>query len=127
MTTDEILAYVRQAGIRLEVRGDRLHVEAPVGVVTPQVRDALARHKPALLELLAPSREFVTLSRGIVVPRAAWDFHDSLLRRGFRLSVDAEHQLQIGGSEALTDGDRAALSRWRLHVAALVEQCEVVA
>jgi hypothetical protein len=40
-------------GIRLAIRGDRLVVDAPAGVMTPELRDALAIHKPALLRLLA--------------------------------------------------------------------------
>ena len=38
MTADALPTAVRKVGILLEVRGDRLHVEAPAGVVTPELR-----------------------------------------------------------------------------------------
>jgi TubC N-terminal docking domain len=41
------------AGVVLEVRGDRLHVDAPAGMVTPDMRASLARHKGELLAMLA--------------------------------------------------------------------------
>lgn len=41
------------AGVILEARGDRLHIDAPVGVVTSEIRDSLVRHKPELLAILA--------------------------------------------------------------------------
>jgi hypothetical protein len=41
------------SGVVLEVRGDRLHVDAPVGIVTPEMRDSLVRHKAELLAMLA--------------------------------------------------------------------------
>jgi len=42
----------RNAGIRLEVRGESLQVEAPTGSVTPALRAALIAHKPDLLAVL---------------------------------------------------------------------------
>jgi TubC N-terminal docking domain len=44
---------LQAAGAVLEVRGDRLHVDAPVGLITLQIRESLARHKPELLAMLA--------------------------------------------------------------------------
>ena len=41
MTATEILTAARTAGIRLEARGERLHVEAPAGALTPTLRDQL--------------------------------------------------------------------------------------
>jgi hypothetical protein len=40
------------AGVVLEARGDRLHVDAPVGLITPEIHASLIRHKPELLALL---------------------------------------------------------------------------
>lgn len=39
-------------GVRLEESGGRLRVEAPPGALTDEDRDAIRRHKPALLELI---------------------------------------------------------------------------
>jgi hypothetical protein len=44
---------LQAAGVVLEARGDRLHVDAPVGLITPEMRDSIARHKPELLAMLA--------------------------------------------------------------------------
>jgi hypothetical protein len=44
---------LQAAGAVLEVRGDRLHVDAPIGLITPELRDSIARHKPELLAMLA--------------------------------------------------------------------------
>jgi hypothetical protein len=52
VTAQEILAEIRMLGGRLEARGDRLHVEAPKGVLTPEHREAVAVLKPELLQLL---------------------------------------------------------------------------
>ena len=52
MTAQEILAEIRNLGGRLEARGDRLHVEAPLGKVTPELKTRLALHKVELMNLL---------------------------------------------------------------------------
>jgi hypothetical protein len=44
---------LQAAGVVLEARDGRLRVDAPVGIVTPDIRDSLARHKPELLAMLA--------------------------------------------------------------------------
>jgi hypothetical protein len=55
MTTENIplIAECARAGIRLSVAGDKLVVEAPVGVVKPELLERLRRHKAALVEALA--------------------------------------------------------------------------
>ena len=50
--TDVFLAELRRAGITLRANGDRLTVEAPVGLVTPRLREELARRKTELLSTL---------------------------------------------------------------------------
>jgi hypothetical protein len=50
MTFPELLACVDRLGIRLSLR---LVVDAPAGVITQELLDALLTHKPALLALLA--------------------------------------------------------------------------
>jgi hypothetical protein len=55
MTTENIplIAECERAGIRLSVAGDKLVVEAPAGVVKPELLDRLRQHKAALVEALA--------------------------------------------------------------------------
>lgn len=48
-----LLHQLRQSGIRLQPRGDRLHVEAAPGVVTPELRLILTEHKADLLAALS--------------------------------------------------------------------------
>jgi hypothetical protein len=52
MTIHELLTATRTAGIQLEARGSRLHVEAPAGAMTDALRSELKRRKPDLLPVL---------------------------------------------------------------------------
>jgi hypothetical protein len=55
MTAQEVLEEIRMLGGSLEVRGDRLRVDAPVGTITPDIKAALTRHKAAIVaELSTP-------------------------------------------------------------------------
>ncbi|MHB8763134.1 MAG: TubC N-terminal docking domain-related protein [Deferrisomatales bacterium] len=53
MTALALLRDIEAQGIRLEAQGDRLRVDAPAGALTPELRAALAEHKPELLRVLA--------------------------------------------------------------------------
>lgn len=53
MNVIELLAELRGRGVRLQANGDKLHVSAPNGVVTPQLRASLVEHKTELLAILA--------------------------------------------------------------------------
>jgi hypothetical protein len=44
---------LQAAGVVLEAHDGRLKVDAPVGILTPQIRDSLARHKLELLAVLS--------------------------------------------------------------------------
>jgi hypothetical protein len=95
-------------------------------VVTPELRDALVRHKPALLAALSPSPGFVTLARDAVtgfvptLPVEAIELGIDLEARRFRQFVDASGKYQIEPTARLTDADRAAIARWRRHLAVIV-------
>ena len=54
MTAKAVLRHLRSFGARVSVVGDKIHVEAPVGILTPDLKAALAENKPALLKLLRP-------------------------------------------------------------------------
>jgi len=65
MTAQAILDRLRSFGVCLSVAGDKLRVEAPAGVLTPELRQELIEHKAALLALLRPYSPPVILgSRG---------------------------------------------------------------
>ena len=121
MTADEILAVAQHAGVRLSARGDRLHVQAPAGALTPELRAALARHKAELLALLSPAGTAVMLRGGLTVPMPALQLAWSLEDRDIRLTTGADHQLVVPAGAPLTEADRAGLARWRLHLAAIAE------
>jgi hypothetical protein len=53
MTPHELLATLHRAGAEVKVHGDRLRVEAPRGVLTEEIRQALVEHKPELLAELS--------------------------------------------------------------------------
>lgn len=120
---DEVLVATKQADIRLQAEGDRLVVDAPVGTLTPELRDALTRNKAALLARLQPVMEFICLKGGLIVLRPALELALDLEQRGFTLSLDPTERLEIeptASSGPLTDADRAGIARWHLHLAAIV-------
>ena len=63
----------RAAGIRLQARGDRLHVEAPAGTLTPELRQRLTEHKVELLALHAIRARLLALAVTLGIPRAVVD------------------------------------------------------
>lgn len=52
----ELLRDLAAQGARVEPRGDRLHVAAPVGVLCDELRKEIREHKPELIRLLADPR-----------------------------------------------------------------------
>lgn len=129
MTANHLLALTREAGIVLEAQGERLMVDAPRGVLTPELRAELANHKPELLAVLVPVTAVVTLKNGPTLPlpalRLVWD----LERRGFTLRLVPQpgtDAVVVEPTAGLTAEDRAALARWRRHVAALISYVDEV-
>jgi hypothetical protein len=120
VTALDILAVARTTGILLEARGERLHVEAPPGTLTPELRRAMVQRKAELLDLLAAPITFVTLKGGLVLPVPAVRLALDLEQRGFRMSLDPDQQFQIEPTATLTEADLAAIRRWRLHLAAII-------
>ncbi len=53
MNATSLISDLRARGVFLAAIGDRLRVDAPVGVVSPDLRAALAQHKPELVRLLS--------------------------------------------------------------------------
>ncbi len=61
-----VLERVRAVGVILSADGDKLRYEAPKGILTPDLRQALAHNKQAILEILETDR----LADRLVVQRA---------------------------------------------------------
>ncbi len=58
MSAAILIRSMREQGIKLSANGDRLHVEAPKGTVTAEIRDLLMTRKPDILaELREPRAE----------------------------------------------------------------------
>lgn len=73
MSAVALIRQCRDAGIRLQARGDRLHVVAPAGTVTPELRQRLTEHKADLLALHAIRNRLLTLAGTLGIPRAVVD------------------------------------------------------
>lgn len=53
MTAAKLLADLRAQGIRLAINGDRIHIDAPKGKLTPELRAVIVEHKAEILAILA--------------------------------------------------------------------------
>jgi hypothetical protein len=56
MTLDDLCDALDAASVDVAVAGDLLAITAPRGALTPELRQALADHKPTLIEALAEYR-----------------------------------------------------------------------
>ncbi len=50
---EALLTHLVEVGVSLVVEGDRLRAQAPKGVLTPALRNAIARYKPDLVALVS--------------------------------------------------------------------------
>jgi len=116
---EALIAEARRLGVELTAHDGRLQVNAPVGVVTPGLRDGLRTHRNDLLAWLRP--QFVLLNGGLALPLAALTLALDLADRGMPLATDSDHQLIVPDDERLTPADRAAIARWRHHLGAIIE------
>ena len=53
MTVEELDQTLQDRGIALEIRGERLRVDAPAGALTIELLEALVTHKASLMTLMA--------------------------------------------------------------------------
>jgi thioesterase domain-containing protein len=60
------LADLRRRGIQLRADGDRLHCNAPTGVLTPQLRSQIQQRKSEILEFLRTAKALARQQRAIV-------------------------------------------------------------
>ena len=73
MNAIPLIRELTAAGIRLQARGDRLHIDAPAGAVTPELRQRLTEHKADLLALHAIRRRLLDVAASLGIPRAVVD------------------------------------------------------
>ena len=64
--------------------------------------------------------QLVTVKGGLTLPVPATNLAVDLEFRGIVLAVDAAHELVVPTDSRLTAEDRAAILRWRRHLAAIV-------
>lgn len=119
MTAQAVLNEARRLGITLEARGSTLHIEAPSGSLTPELRAALADRKADLLAVLGLPARFVALKGGLVLPLAAVQFALDLEQRGLQLRVEADDVLFVGPRDRLTADDCVRIRQWKLHLLAI--------
>jgi hypothetical protein len=62
--TPTLIRDLRLRGVRLAARGDRVHVEAPAGVVSQDARERLAAAKAEVLAQLTLEQRFVGMTCG---------------------------------------------------------------
>lgn len=64
----ELLLALRVSGMKLWLDGDRLRVQATKGVVSDDLRQALAEHREVLIAMLKGSRGFSTQAPRVLTP-----------------------------------------------------------
>ena len=52
MTPDALLDKLERLNVKVTINGDKLRLEAPKGVLTPEMKEAIRQYKPALIALL---------------------------------------------------------------------------
>ncbi len=107
MTAEEVFDEIRMLGGRLEARGDRLHVEAPKGVLTPEHREALTALKSELLVLVRESRkddELQESTRRLQAMNVLLAISEDGVLRIVRTEAEA-HQVIAGGLTVYTPRD----------------------
>ena len=55
MNAQDLMEMLVQYGVRLEIQGDRICVDAPPGAITPALHEAMAEQKTDLINLLTPT------------------------------------------------------------------------
>ncbi|MBU4532294.1 MAG: hypothetical protein KJ650_01405 [Firmicutes bacterium] len=53
MTPAELITELELRNIKVSLAGDKLRLEAPAGVLTPALKEAIAKHKPELIAILS--------------------------------------------------------------------------
>jgi hypothetical protein len=99
MTLMEIVTMLRSHDVLLTACGDRLRVDAPAGVVSDEMRQAIHQHKAALLAMLTPERR-IPLPR---YPAPCWRCKGPSERQGLRYLLCPQCQEQEDHREQCTE------------------------
>lgn len=102
MSAAELVRQCHVRGIQLQVDGDRLRIEAPVGSFTPELREALVAHKPELLALDAVRVRLSAMADRMGISRAIVDSLpvEELAATAEQVALAAHHRDRSGGSLA---------------------------
>ena len=84
MNTLDFLAKLERLNVKLSLAGYRLRLEAPAGVLTPALKEAIAKHKVVLVALLS----------GLPVEVLFWPGVKSNVYRARQTCLEAEGCLQ---------------------------------
>ena len=68
MNAADLIEHLTELDVVLAVNGNRLDIDAPTGVVTPDLMAAIKQHKPTIIDMLAGPPESDI--------RRAWVFRD---------------------------------------------------
>jgi hypothetical protein len=109
-----VLQECARRGVLLTATGDRLRVDAPPGAVTDALRQALAREKPAIIEVLQADAQ--ARGAGLVVLEPGRLYHAALSRWA---GAFVERDGDVWEAYAVTwlaarQGDDSRLSRLRM-------------
>jgi hypothetical protein len=85
MNALDLLAELKRLNVKLSLAGDKLRLEAPAGVLTPELKEALRQHKAALKALLL----------GQPVEVLFWPGIKSKVYRARQTCLEAEGCLQL--------------------------------
>ena len=85
MTLLGLLAELEERNVKVFLAGDKLRLEAPAGVLTPELKEALRQHKAALIALLS----------GRPVEVLFWPGVKSNVYRARQTCLEAEGCLQL--------------------------------
>jgi len=117
MTAREALAAVRQLGGNLSLANGRIRLDAPAGVMTPELREALAANKPELAEILETERRQTEVARAIsdaydrLNCLGPWTPPEACAHAALGVAVDTAGRAYIQGDGGLS-ALAGAIRRW---------------
>ena len=68
---ERLISDLRQQGVRIRLDGDRIHCDAPPGVMTPELGEQLRKHKSQIIEFLSNEAPSAAVGDEFVIPRVA--------------------------------------------------------
>ena len=68
MNAQALLSHLRQCDVKVWLEGDRLRLNAPTGVLTPDLQVALTEHKSAIIDLLRAAESTTRATLPPIVP-----------------------------------------------------------